>query len=186
VSYEINGPLLDLYKYAHKGDWDATKHYLSRYPNAKKAKIKPYGGTALHVAASAGNLKVVEELVKMMSEEELEIQDFQGLTALFTAATVGITKMAECLVSKNEKLVTLVNKDANQIPLVEACKRNHKDMTLYLYSVTPFKFLCEGNGHYGSYFLQCAIATQMLGKRLYPLITYFPFFLLFLHAFCIN
>jgi hypothetical protein len=185
VRYEINGPLLDLYKYAHKGDWGATKNYLSQYPNAKKAKIKPYGGTALHVAAIAGNLTVVEELVKMMSGEELEIQDDEGSTALFSAATVGITKMAECLVSKNKNLVTFVNAQ-KRIPLDGACTGNNKDMALYLYSVTPFEFLCQGNGHHGSYFLQCALGAQMLGKRLYPLITYFPFFLLFFHAFCIN
>ncbi|KAJ6323138.1 hypothetical protein OIU77_012886, partial [Salix suchowensis] len=93
VSNDRNGPLLDLYKHAHKGDWDATKIYLSRYPDAIKARIKPYGGTALHVAARAGNLKVVEELVKLMSEKDLEIQDDEGNTALSRAANVGITKM---------------------------------------------------------------------------------------------
>jgi hypothetical protein len=189
VSYEINGPLLALYKHAHKGDWDATKNYLHQYPNAKKAKIKPYGGTALHVAASAGNLTIVEELVKMMSEEELEIQDDEGSTALFSAATVGITKMAECLVSKNKNLVTFVNAQ-KKIPLVQACISDCKDMALYLYSVTPFEFLRQDNGNHGSYFLQCAIGAQMLGKRLYPLITYFPFFVYlfscFFHKFSLS
>ncbi|KAI5578295.1 hypothetical protein BDE02_08G019300 [Populus trichocarpa] len=161
VSYEINGPLLALYKHAHKGDWDATKNYLHQYPNAKKAKIKPYGRTALHVAACAGHLKVVEELVKMMSEEELEIQDNHGNTALSSAAIVGIRKMAECLVSKNKNLVTFVNEDG-RIPLVEACIGSHKDMALYLYSVTPIEFLCRGNLDYGSRFLKNAIATQLL------------------------
>ncbi|KAG5239581.1 protein ACCELERATED CELL DEATH [Salix suchowensis] len=158
---EMNGPLLTLYKHAHKGDWDATKNYLSRYPDAIKAKIKPCGGTALHVAASAGNLKVVEELVKLMSVEELEIQDDVGNTALSCAAIVGITKMAECLVSKNQNLVTFVNEN-EWIPLVEACICNYKDMALYLYSVTPVEFLCQDNGNHGSFFLQCAIGAQML------------------------
>ena len=171
VSNEMNGPLLTLYKYAHNGDWDAIKTYLSRYPNARKAKLEPYGGTALHVAASTGHLRVVEELVKLMSVEELEIQDNQGSTALFIAALVGIRKMAECLVRKNEHLVTFVNAQ-KKIPLVQACISNCKDMALYLYSVTPFEFLCQGNGHHGSYFLQYAIGAQMLGKRLYPLINY--------------
>ncbi|XP_073266961.1 uncharacterized protein [Populus alba] len=156
----VNGPLLTLYKHVHNGDWDAIETYLSRYPNAIKAKFKPYDGTALQVAAYAGNLKVVEELVKMMSLEELEIQDNQGNTALFSAATVGIIKIAECLVRRNELLVTFVNAQ-KQIPLVGACIGNHKDMALYLYSVTPSEFLCQGNGHHGSYFLQCAIGAQM-------------------------
>uniref|UniRef100_A0A6N2LNF5 PGG domain-containing protein n=1 Tax=Salix viminalis TaxID=40686 RepID=A0A6N2LNF5_SALVM len=161
VSDEMNGPLLTLYKYAHNGDWDAIKNYLSRYPNAKKARIKPYGGTVLHVAAFSGNLKVVEELVKLMSVEELEMQDNQGNTGLSSAAFVGIRKMAECFVSKNRNLVTFVNAQ-KRIPLVQACISNCKDMALYLYSVTPFEFLCQDNGHHGSYFLQCAIGAQML------------------------
>jgi hypothetical protein len=110
-----------------------------------------------------------------MSVEELEIQDNQGNTALSIAALVGIRKMAECLVRKNKHLVTFVNAQ-KMIPLVGACIGNRKDMALYLYSVTPFEFLRQDNGNHGSYFLQCAIGAQMLGKRLYPLITYFPFF----------
>ncbi|KAI5578297.1 hypothetical protein BDE02_08G019400 [Populus trichocarpa] len=161
VSNEMNGPLLTLYKYAHNGDWDAIKTYLRRYPNARKAMIKPYGGTALHVAAFSGHLRVVEELVKLMSVEELEIQDNQGNTGLSSAAFVGKRKMAECLVRKNKHLVTFVNAQ-KKIPLVQACISNCKDMALYLYSVTPFEFLCQGNGHHGSYFLQCAIGAQML------------------------
>jgi ankyrin repeat protein len=171
VSNEMNGPLQTLYKYAYNGDWDAMKTYLSRYPNARKAKLKPYGGTVLHVAAYSGHLRVVEELVKLMSVEELEIQDNQGNTGLSSAAFVGKRKMAECLVRKNKHLVTFVNAH-NQIPLVQACLSDWKDMALYLYSVTPFEFLCQGNGHHGSYFLQCALGAQMLGKRLYPLINY--------------
>ncbi|KAB5544040.1 hypothetical protein DKX38_012152 [Salix brachista] len=162
VSDEMNGPLQALYRHAHKGDWDATKDYLKKYPNAIRAKIEPFGRTALHVAARAGNLEVVEELVKLMSEKELEILDNNGDTALSCAARVGITKMAECLVSKNHNLVTFVNIEDKTIPLDEACLNNHKDMALYLYSVTPFKFLCQDNGIHGSNFLQCAIGAQML------------------------
>ncbi|KAG6763597.1 hypothetical protein POTOM_031023 [Populus tomentosa] len=158
----VNGPFLTLYKHAHNGDWDDIKTYLSQHPNATKAKIKPSGRTVLHVAAYAGNLKVVEELVKLMSVEELEIQDNKGYTALFIAALVGIREMAECLVRKNKNLVTIVNAQ-KQIPLVGACIGNHKDMALYLYSVTPFEFLRQDNGQHGSLFLQSAIGAQMLG-----------------------
>ncbi|RQO94060.1 hypothetical protein POPTR_008G023101v4 [Populus trichocarpa] len=161
VSNEMNGPLLTLYKYAHNGDWDAIKTYLSRYPNAKKAKIKPYGRTALHVAASSGNLKVVEELVTLMSVNELAIKDNEGNTALSIAAIVGIRKMAECLVSKNENLVTFANRYP-KIPLVEACVGSQMDMVRYLYSVTPIEFLCRGNVDQGSRFLKNAIGAQML------------------------
>ncbi|KAJ6323140.1 hypothetical protein OIU77_012887 [Salix suchowensis] len=175
VSNEMfNGPLLTLYKYAHSGEWDKTEDYLSRYPDAIKAKIDPRGGTALHVAARAGNLKVVEELVKLMSEKELEIQDDIGNTALCSAAAVGIKKIAECLVSKNQNLVTFVDK-YKRIPLVEACMRNQKDMARYLYPVTPVEFLCDqDNGIHGSNFLQSAIGAQMLDIAL-DFLHRFPF-----------
>jgi len=113
-----------------------------------------------------------------MSVEELEILDYESNTALSIAAIVGIRKMAECLVSKSKKLVTMANR-YQKIPLVEACVGSHKDMVLYLYSVTPTEFLCRGNVDQGSLFLRTAIGTQMLGKRLYPLITHFPFFVYF-------
>ncbi|CAK7325270.1 unnamed protein product [Dovyalis caffra] len=142
VNQENTGSLLALCNYAHKGYCDAARNHLSQYPGAKTVKIKPYGETALHVAAYAGNLKFVEELVKLMSEEELEIQDNRGKTALFIAAAVGITEMAECLVRKNKNLVTIMDK-FNRFPLVEACLANHKDMALYLYSVTPLIFLVK-------------------------------------------
>ncbi|KAG6793782.1 hypothetical protein POTOM_003005 [Populus tomentosa] len=106
VSNEMNGPLLTLYKYAHNGDWDAIKTYLSHYPNARKAMIKPYGGTTFHVAAFSGHLRVVEELVKLMSVEELEIQDNQGNTGLSSAAFVGKRKMAECLAMATMDLIS--------------------------------------------------------------------------------
>uniref|UniRef100_A0A6N2LQJ9 Uncharacterized protein n=1 Tax=Salix viminalis TaxID=40686 RepID=A0A6N2LQJ9_SALVM len=145
-SNERNGPLLTL---------------LGCHKNLHPAYTINLGGTALHVAASAGKLKVVEELVKLMSEKELEIKDDRGNTALSSAATVGITKMAECLLSKNQNLVTFLNEN-KYFPLVEACICNYKDMALYLYSVTPVEFLCQDNGHHGSSFLQCAIIAQML------------------------
>ncbi|KAJ6371742.1 hypothetical protein OIU77_002124 [Salix suchowensis] len=161
VSNEMNSTLQALYRYAHRGDWDATKDYLNQYPDAIKAKIEPYGETALHVAARAGNLKVVEELVNLMSKEDLEIKDDEGNTALSSAATVGITKMAECLVRKNQNLVTFVN-ELKRSPLDEACLSNNKDMARYLYNVTPVEFLRQDNGIHGSNFLQCAIGAQML------------------------
>ncbi|KAJ6428804.1 hypothetical protein OIU84_020459 [Salix udensis] len=160
-SNETNGPLRALYRHVHRGNWDETENYLRQYPNAIRVEIEPYGGTALHIAAYTGNLKVVEELVKLMSEKELEKEDSVGNTALSSAATAGITKMAECLVNKNRNLVTFANKD-KKIPLTVACLRNHKDMALYLYSVTPVEFLCHDNGIHGSLFLQCAIRAQML------------------------
>lgn len=52
---------------------------------------------------------VVEELVKMVSEQHLPLtmQDYVGITALHEAITSGNHRMAECLITKNKSLVSI-------------------------------------------------------------------------------
>ena len=66
---------MDLYKALQIGDWNAAKEFLNRHPHAISAKITANDQTALHVAAEAGHVHIVEELVRQMSEENLEIKD---------------------------------------------------------------------------------------------------------------
>ncbi|KAL6179420.1 hypothetical protein ACLB2K_050935 [Fragaria x ananassa] len=47
------------------------------------------GSTALHIAASNGNLDIVKELMPLMRKEGLEIQDAAGITALLNAVDKG-------------------------------------------------------------------------------------------------
>jgi ankyrin repeat protein len=98
----------ELYKHAHEGNWEGTKRFLDLHPEAKNVKITvPFGETALHVAIVAGNVKLVEKLVELMSPEDLEIVEQAGCSALSYAAMQGITKMAKCMIIKNKKLVNL-------------------------------------------------------------------------------
>jgi len=154
----------ELYKHAHEGNWEATKRFLDLHPEAKNVKITPFGETALHVAIVAGNVKLVEKLVELMSPEDLEIVEQAGCSALSYAAMQGITKMAKCMIIKNKKLVNLPN-GGGRIPVVVSCLGNHKEMTHYLYSVTPAELLYEDNGNHGSLLLQLSIASEMFGKR---------------------
>ncbi|CAK7325259.1 unnamed protein product [Dovyalis caffra] len=131
---------LELFRYAHEGNWDETKRFLDQHPDAINAKISHFGVTALHVATIAGNAEVVEKLVELMSPEDLEIEENGGCTALSYAAREGITKMAKCMIRKNKNLANLPN-GAGLIPVVVSCIGNHKDMTRYLYSVAPFELL---------------------------------------------
>ncbi|XP_057987891.1 protein ACCELERATED CELL DEATH 6 isoform X2 [Hevea brasiliensis] len=62
-----------LYKAIEKGDWDKTKDCLSGNPNDVRTKISLMGLNALQVAVLAGKLKIVDELVKLMSDEDLEM-----------------------------------------------------------------------------------------------------------------
>ncbi|KAI4332215.1 hypothetical protein L6164_017143 [Bauhinia variegata] len=47
-----------------------------------------------------------------MLEDKLELQDYNGNTALFSAATTGSLKIAEILISKNESLPTIRGKES--------------------------------------------------------------------------
>nr|XP_034890475.1 uncharacterized protein LOC118030468 [Populus alba] len=162
----------ELYKHAHEGNWEATKRFLDLHPEAKNVKITPVGETALHVAIAAGNVKLVEKLVELMSPEDLEIAEQAGCSALSYAAMQGITKMAKCMIIKNKKLVNLPN-GGGCIPVVVSCLGNHKDMTHYLYSVTPAELLCEDSGNHGSLLLQFSIASEMFDIAL-DLLQRFP------------
>ncbi|KAJ0041318.1 hypothetical protein Pint_27198 [Pistacia integerrima] len=72
-----------LYKAVSKGDWVTTKHFLDSNPQAVRAKITLTGDTALHVAVLTGHGKLVEELVRLMSDTDLELRSGLGYTGLF-------------------------------------------------------------------------------------------------------
>ncbi|GLT52793.1 hypothetical protein SLA2020_261210 [Shorea laevis] len=145
-----------LLKDIYTGDSNALKS-LDRITGI----IFPGGFTALHIATIAGHLKIVNELVKMVRDDYLEIQDDNGDTALSLAACSGEMKIVECLVQKNDKLLTIRNKEG-YIPLVVACFNKKKDMSSYLYSVTPFEFLLPENSNQGTLFLKYCVLNSMV------------------------
>ncbi|XP_021617973.1 uncharacterized protein LOC110619784 isoform X1 [Manihot esculenta] len=51
---------------------EAVKEFIENSPEAVREKLTNFGDTALHLAAYNGNVKVVEELVELMKEEDLE------------------------------------------------------------------------------------------------------------------
>ena len=54
---------MDLYKALQIGDWNAAKEFLNGHPPAISAKITVRGETALHVAAEAGHVLIMETTV---------------------------------------------------------------------------------------------------------------------------
>ncbi|RXH69501.1 hypothetical protein DVH24_037285 [Malus domestica] len=75
-----------------RSDWHETK------------KQKDSLGTALHNAVIFGQEQTVEELVNLLTVEELERKSSDGWTALAYAAT-GNLKMVKCMVTKNQNLI---------------------------------------------------------------------------------
>ena len=152
---------MDFYKALQIGDWNAAKEFLDRHPLAISAKITVNDQTALHVAAEAGHVHIVEELVKQMSEETLEIKDIFGFTALARAAYNGNYRMAECMLGKNENLIRIVTE--NRIPVVVAFGNGHLKLARYLYLLTPLEILMPENGHMGASVVCAAIYNKALG-----------------------
>ena len=155
---------MDLYNALQIGNWNAAKEFLNRYPYAISAKITIRDQTALCVAAEAGHVHIVEELVKQLSEENLEIKDIDGYTALALAAYVGNYRMAECMLEKNEKLVGIAT-DKGTIPVVLALLNGHLKLARYLYLLTPPEILMLENGTMGATVVCEAIYNKALGKN---------------------
>ena len=154
----------DLYKSLQIGDWNAVKEFLNRHPHAISAKITVTEKTALHVAAEAGHVHIVEHLVKEMSEENLEIKDFEGFTALVRAAYNGNYRMAECMLGKNENLICIATNEGN-IPVVLALFNGHLNLARYLFLRTPLEILLPENGTTEATVVCQAIYNKALGKN---------------------
>ena len=155
---------MDLYKALQIGDWNAAKEFLNRHPHAISAKITANDQTALHVAAEAGHVHIVEELVKQMSVENLEIKDIYDYTALARAAYNGSYRMAECMLGKNENLIS-IGADEGIIPVVLAFFNGHLELARYLYSLTPLEILEAEEGKMGATVVCEAIYNKALGKN---------------------
>ena len=155
---------MDLYKSLKIGDWNVAKEFLNRHPHAISAKITVGGRTALHVAAEAGDVHIVEELVKQMSEGNLEIKDNEGFTALALSTYFGNYRIAECMLGKNENLISIPINDG-RIPVVLALSNGHLKLARYLYLLTPVEILMPENGAVGATVVCQAIYNKALGKN---------------------
>lgn len=137
--------------------------YIKDHPDATTAKITISGGTALHVAVAAGREQVVEELVRQMSEKDMEIKDISGHTALHKTTFGGNYHMAQCMLGRNRSLVSIGNMKG-YIPVVLAITNGHLDLARYLYSLTPLEDLEPEKGINGATLFTQAIYTRALGK----------------------
>lgn len=154
---------LPLYRAIDSGDLEGTKDFLEDHPEALNASLSADGDTALHIAVLAGRVKVVEELVKRIEGKDLAIKNKAGATALNFAATGGITKIAEYLVTKNPELLSITNQ-FGIIPVVVASLYGHKEMVRYLYSETPLEELDPGRSRNGAMLLTTCIIDELYGN----------------------
>ena len=154
-------------KHIRKGEWNAANQFISSNPLAMNAQISITGSTALHIAIFEGHMNIVEELVKIMSEENLKIKDANGFTVLDYCAIVGNIQMAKCIIGKSRTLLSIGNPSDGLIPVVLALALNPNGtkMARYLYSETPLEDLMPRKGVSGATFITRAIYSKAIGKN---------------------
>ena len=140
------------------------KHFLKENPDVVRAIHPFYNQTALHIASISGRFRVVEELVSKMREEDLEIRAANGYTALAISTISGDSRIAECMVRRNKKIVSVPDDILEFIPLEFALLHGHKEMSRYLYSVTPLEALLREEGKHGATVITYCIYLQCYGK----------------------
>ncbi|XP_054801065.1 ankyrin repeat-containing protein ITN1-like isoform X2 [Prosopis cineraria] len=158
-----------LHKAAVKGDWRAAKHILEKDWTLVSAAITMRRATVLHVAVGANRTRFVDELVKIMCPEDLELQDVNGNTAFCIAAATGNLQIVQIMMRKNKNLPT-IRGGAGITPLHVAALQGRREMAWYLYSdktvVKVFEdndwiillFCCVNTGIYD-------LALELLEKR---------------------
>ncbi|KAG6631793.1 uncharacterized protein LOC122291889 [Carya illinoinensis] len=135
---------------------------FSRVGPMQWARESHTGYTALHIAVAAGHFRVVDELVKkLMPEQNLETLDYDGFSALTEAAVGGKKTMAQCMLCKNEKLISIAS-SAGILPVNTAISFGHTETARYLYSLTPLEDLMPESGYNGANLFIDAISAGTL------------------------
>lgn len=114
----------------------------------------------LHIAVGANHECFVEELVKLLSREDLELLDDKGNTAFCFAAAVGNVHIAEIMRIKNESLPTIRGGEG-VTPLHLAVLQGRSEMAWYLFDKTretlydddwfQVFLICVNSGLYGKH-----------------------------------
>ena len=128
-----------LTKAALRGDWGTAKVYIDKDRSILTTGITKECRTVLHLAAGTGCVHFVEQLVGMMTREELELRDGKGNTAMCFAAINGSVQVAEILLAKN-KLLATTRGGQGMTPLYMAVLFGRSEMAWLLYSKTVESF----------------------------------------------
>ncbi|KAI3864261.1 hypothetical protein MKX03_006094 [Papaver bracteatum] len=164
-----------MYDAAYEGDWRKASEFLKDCPEAVEKTITYENETALHIAIMKNHWRFVQELVKLMNPESLEIKDKDGSTALHAAALYGNKEAAEAIAKKNPKL-TQMRDNYDRIPLETAIVHitdGQEETVTYLYSVTRHEKPSPFTGAHGAELLCSTIESSFYDLAL-SLVKRFP------------
>lgn len=118
---------------ALKGDWQAAEKIILKYPEVVRMSITQKEETVLHIVASTKHIHFAEMLVKLMKDEDLELQNGEGATAL-CLAVASTVQMVDVLLKRNKGLLKIRKK--GDLPFLCAVLSGDKRMVEHIYSKT--------------------------------------------------
>nr|XP_043627494.1 uncharacterized protein LOC122599097 isoform X2 [Erigeron canadensis]XP_043627495.1 uncharacterized protein LOC122599097 isoform X2 [Erigeron canadensis] len=122
-----------LYKAIVNRDWRDAEPILKEDKDLLKNAIDSDGNTVLHIAVGIGDYGFVENLIRLINEEQALIKrSSDGSTALHIAALMGNTRAARLLVQKNKQLLDTTDKKGRK-PLHRAYENMYLNTIDYLF-----------------------------------------------------
>ncbi|PWA61128.1 ankyrin repeat-containing domain, PGG domain protein [Artemisia annua] len=166
-----------LYEAAITCDWEAAKYVLDANLELVRFRITENMETTLHIAASVKGRKLQEKfvnnLVSLMTKDDLEVVDTNGNTAFYLAAAAGNTEVVKIMAKKNKYLQTIPGARGTMMPLHAAALFGHYKAVKYLYSISnKMRDDCWNDQNRGFLLEKCVendmfdIAVQIV--RMYP------------------
>ena len=131
---------LNLYQAAKKCNWHKAKDILRENKKTIGRSITEWRELVLHIAFASKNNAFIKEVVRILTDEDLEQRNRDGDTALCFAAKLGVVTIAEELVEMNNRL-PLIRSSEGRTPLCIAVLWGRRDMASYLCTVTSFEGL---------------------------------------------
>ncbi|ONI26160.1 hypothetical protein PRUPE_1G007500 [Prunus persica] len=127
-----------LFENAMNGEWEKVVEVYGSSQSAKvqEMRITRAGDTALHIAASDGETKIVRQLLQLIGNNAskiLQIKNKKGNTPLHLAAVVGDVETCHAMATKDPELVSSLNNE-NETPLFLAALNGHEKVFLCLHS----------------------------------------------------
>ena len=130
----------NLYQAAKKYNSHKAKDILRENKETIGRSITEWRELVLHIAFASKNNAFIKEVVRILTDEDLEQRNRDGDTALCFAAKLGVVTIAEELVEKNNRL-PLIRSSEGRTPLCIAVLLGRRHMASYLCKVTSFEGL---------------------------------------------
>ncbi|KAL2340244.1 hypothetical protein Fmac_008184 [Flemingia macrophylla] len=123
-----------------QGNWKAANEIFEERPELKTAAIANGWPTVLHIAAGTNHIPFVEELLKIIDGDAMELQDQKGNTAFCFVAASGNWRIADLMLNKNPSLAHIPGGNG-MFPVHFAALQGRCPMACKLYPKTKEAFV---------------------------------------------